>query len=266
MADSDKLGLGLDDIIRHDRTSTNRRGGGGGGKRGFRGRGAGGGAGRQGGQMNGFRTRGGGGLPRPSATPAGRWKHDLFEDNSNRSRGVGQRVTTGVNTTTKLLISNLDYSVTTSDVQELFEDIGAVRVARVHYDESGRSLGTAEVIFERRVDAANAQQKYNGLNLDGRPMDIRLIGAVNDGSQQQQQTPRASYTNGNSNGNQRSGFRNNNNQQNGTRNGGNFSRGGGGGGKQQQNGTRNNTKKENVTAEDLDAELEAYRAESAPKK
>ncbi|CAF0750410.1 unnamed protein product [Adineta steineri] len=265
MADSDKLGLGLDDIIRHDRTSTNRRGGGGGGgKRGFRGRGAGGGAGRQGGQMNGFRTRGGGGLPRPSATPAGRWKHDLFEDNSNRSRGVGQRVTTGVNTTTKLLISNLDYSVTTSDVQELFEDIGAVRVARVHYDESGRSLGTAEVIFERRVDAANAQQKYNGLNLDGRPMDIRLIGAVNDGSQQQQQTPRASYTNGNSNGNQRSGFRNNNNQQNGTRNGGNFSRGGGG--KQQQNGTRNNTKKENVTAEDLDAELEAYRAESAPKK
>ncbi len=51
--------------------------------------------------------------------------------------------------------------------KELFEDVGAVRVARVHYDESGRSLGTAEVIFERRVDAVNAQQKYNTLNLDG---------------------------------------------------------------------------------------------------
>jgi THO complex subunit 4 len=51
--------------------------------------------------------------------------------------------------------------------KELFEDVGAVRAARVHYDETGRSLGTAEVIFERRVDALNAQQKYNTLNLDG---------------------------------------------------------------------------------------------------
>lgn len=51
MADSDKLGLGLDDIIRNDRTTTNRRGARG-GRGGFRGRG----------QSNGFRTRGGGGL------------------------------------------------------------------------------------------------------------------------------------------------------------------------------------------------------------
>ncbi len=60
MADSDKLGLGLDDIIRNDRSS-NRRGGrgGGGNKRGFRGRGT---SGRGGGQTNGFRARGGGGL------------------------------------------------------------------------------------------------------------------------------------------------------------------------------------------------------------
>jgi hypothetical protein len=55
MADSDKLGLGLDDIIRTDRT-TNRRGG----NQGFRGRT--GGRGGGGGRTNGFRTRGGGGL------------------------------------------------------------------------------------------------------------------------------------------------------------------------------------------------------------
>ena len=52
MADSDKLALGLDDIIRNNRGS-NRQGG----KPGFRGRG---GAGRGAGQTNGFRTRGGG--------------------------------------------------------------------------------------------------------------------------------------------------------------------------------------------------------------
>lgn len=56
MADSDKVGLGLDEIIRIDRSS-NRRGGRG-GKRGSQGRGG----GRGGGQSNGFRTRGGGGL------------------------------------------------------------------------------------------------------------------------------------------------------------------------------------------------------------
>ncbi len=54
MADSGKLGLGLDDIIRSDRTSNRRGGGGRGGKRGFRG--------RVGGQTNGFQARGGGGL------------------------------------------------------------------------------------------------------------------------------------------------------------------------------------------------------------
>jgi len=60
MTDSDKLGLGLDDIIRHDRTS-NRRGGGGGGRggqRGFRGRAG----GQRSAQNNGFQSRGGGGL------------------------------------------------------------------------------------------------------------------------------------------------------------------------------------------------------------
>lgn len=56
MASADKLGLGLDEIIRSD-PSSNRRGGRG-GKRGFRGRAG----GRVGGQTDGFRTRGGGGL------------------------------------------------------------------------------------------------------------------------------------------------------------------------------------------------------------
>jgi len=256
MADSDKLGLGLDDIIRIDRTSTRR--GGRGGKQGFRARGG----SRGGGQTNGFRARGGGGLPRTSNAPAGRWKHDLYDDNTNRARGAQRN--SGVNSTTKLLIANLDYSVTTSDVQELFEDVGAVRIARVHYDESGQSLGTAEVVFERRVDAVNAHQKYNGLNLDGRPMDIRLVGGVDDGSQQQ--STRGSYVNGMGGGNQRSGFRQQNGARGGNQRSGFRQQNGTRGGKQQQNGAGGKAKKENVSAEDLDAELDAYRAESTPKK
>ncbi|CAF0805558.1 unnamed protein product [Adineta steineri] len=262
MTDSDKVGLGLDDIIRQDRSSRRGRGG---GNRGFRGRTG----GRGGGGGNGFRTRGGGGIPRaPNAPAMGRWKHDLYEDNTGGSRGVQRNV--GVNSTTKLLISNLDFGVTTNDIQELFEDVGAVRVARVHYDESGRSLGTAEVVFERRVDAVAAQQKYNTLNLDGRSMDIRLVGSVGDGSKPQ--VNRFTSANGGGGGgggggrggdrNQRFGNRNNN-QQNGFRGNRQRGGGGGGGGRQQQNGSNGKT---DVSAEDLDAELDAYRAESKQKK
>ena len=81
-------------------------------------------------------------------------------------------------------------------------------------------------------------------------MDIRLVGGGDDGSQAQ--SNRGAF----SNANQRSGFRNN--QQNGTR--------GRSRGDAKQNGINGHSKKENVTIEDLDAELEAYRAENGPKK
>ena len=67
MASSDKLNLGLDDIIRMNRSSSNRRGGrggGGGNNRGMmRGRPT-----RPAGGNSAFRTRGGGGLVRAFST------------------------------------------------------------------------------------------------------------------------------------------------------------------------------------------------------
>ncbi|TRY80584.1 hypothetical protein TCAL_11634 [Tigriopus californicus] len=188
---TDKIDMSLDDIIKKNKPA---RGGGRGGASGrsrgggAAGRGSRGGAPRRGGRggaaVGGARRSAGGAGGRAASRPYtrgnadGSWKHDLFDG----PRRGGVATSSGP---AKLIVSNLEFGVSDSDIQELFSEFGHLKQAAVHYDRSGRSLGTADVVFDRKADAIKAMKQYNGVPLDGRAMSIQLVGSsaeVSNGS------------------------------------------------------------------------------------
>jgi len=177
---ADKIDMSLDDIIKKQPRGAGRggRGGRGRGGRGARGAARGGRA-RSAGRASRGGGRGARGAGRSRSVgrspfrsgggpPAsGGWQHDMFD--GPRRGGV---LTTGG--PGKLVVANLDFGVSDSDIQELFSEFGHLKTAAVHYDRSGRSLGTADVVFDRKSDAIKAMKQYNGVPLDGRAMQIQL--------------------------------------------------------------------------------------------
>lgn len=269
----DKIEMSLDEIIKSQKTSRPRGGGRAGGA-GRPNRRPGGGAGGAGGgsSRNGFRSDqqrngasgsgggGGGGVlkgrnrggisrARFGRADVSAWKHDMYDP----TRRVGRVLTTGgagggsSGGVTKLLVSNLDFGVTDTDINELFIEFGPLKNASVHYDRSARSLGTADVIFERRSDAIKAMKQYNGVPLDGRPMSIQL--ATSEIPAARPTRPAAASSSAPSRSPRKPAAGRTGGGKPPARRGGGAAAGGSGGRRQPR---------ETKTAEELDAELDAY--------
>ncbi|XP_068660429.1 THO complex subunit 4D-like isoform X2 [Aristolochia californica] len=189
------------------------------------------------------------------------WQHDLFDD-SMRAAGFG------IETGTKLFVSNLDVGVTNEDIKELFSEVGELKRCALHYDRHGRSNGSAEVVFMRRSDGLAAVKRYNDVQLDGKPMKIEVIG-TNLGLPGPV-SPRVNVigaANGRGRrtvvmmpGTGRGAVTNSVGRGFGRRGRGGFKRGGRGGrGRGRGRGRKQPTEK---TSDDLDKELDSYHAEA----
>jgi len=91
------------------------------------------------------------------------------------ARTLGDRIESGATGVSplqgaKVVVSNLQSSVSQEDILELFGDIGALKRAKVS------EPGTAEVTFVNRSDALKAVEIYHNRQLDGKAMRCLLVG------------------------------------------------------------------------------------------
>eukprot|EP00298_Acanthocystis_sp_HF-20_P014973 c20980_g1_i1.p1 GENE.c20980_g1_i1~~c20980_g1_i1.p1 ORF type:complete len:324 (-),score=182.45 c20980_g1_i1:569-1540(-) len=176
--------MALDDLISQNRPTRGRgqrRGGSrGGGSRG----------GSRGGPVR--RARRGGNRFQPYSSdlpqldPEETWQHDMYEDEEEMYeeneykqqpilRASGKRV--ALASGTKIKVSNLDWGVSEADLKELFGGVGDLKSVAIDFDRAGRSLGTATVAFTKSDEAQKAIDTFDGVELDGKEMQIEFIGS-----------------------------------------------------------------------------------------
>jgi len=99
--------------------------------------------------------------------------HSRLDSLSNqpRSHGILAQTKTKVVVPAghRIVVSNLQPSVTEDDIKELFEDIGQLLSAKLVRP------GVAEVIYKNLKDAQKAVDTYHNRQLDGQPMKCLLV-------------------------------------------------------------------------------------------
>src|SRR5262245_61574832 len=88
-------------------------------------------------------------------------------------RAVGGGPGSGGAMAKRLYVGNLSYSVSSDDLQQIFEQYGPVRSAQVLTDrETGRSRGFGFVEMDNDPDAEAAIENLDGQEHDGRRLTV----------------------------------------------------------------------------------------------
>lgn len=88
----------------------------------------------------------------------------------------------------KLFVSNLDFEITTAQLQELFTEMGPIVSAVIATDrETKRSKGFGFIEMETDDDAQKAIDQLNNKVINGRPIKVvadrgKTVGPVSDGA------------------------------------------------------------------------------------
>jgi hypothetical protein len=75
----------------------------------------------------------------------------------------------------QIVVRNLPWSTTSEDLRQVFQQVGnVVKADAVCHADTGRSKGWGTVLFETTEQAQAAIQGFNGVELEHRPMQIKL--------------------------------------------------------------------------------------------
>lgn len=75
----------------------------------------------------------------------------------------------------RLKVSNLSTTISNEDLNILFREIGTLLECRRDYDEFGRPIGSATVVYEKPEDATRAYEEYNKAELDSNVLVISFL-------------------------------------------------------------------------------------------
>ncbi|GAB2234065.1 hypothetical protein Droror1_Dr00003302 [Drosera rotundifolia] len=98
--------------------------------------------------------------------------HGLIADQAAPST-----TSSAIETEAKLFISHLDHEISYKDIEKHFSKTGQLLRYSLHYERTGQSRVTAEVVYSRREDARKAMAWCNNVSIGGKSMKIEIVDA-----------------------------------------------------------------------------------------